>query len=180
MWKHREQLEAVESTVRMVRRSNTIRHEAAKSADRNIYVEYRSRRSDNIQHFRIRRSGAWVRHDKRSFQCIFYAENECYLYERYTFNKLNQVEEETFEELFTKVKTQSTKCELTAFTDRLVRGKMIIGIRSEKIREKLLSEEVTLDRAMQIGRASELASSQLKSIRSRYERLIKKAVRMDL
>lgn len=85
-------------------------------------------------------------------------------YERYTFNKLNQAEGETFDEFFTKVKTQSAKCEFAVLTDSLVRDKIIVGIRNDKVREKLLSEEVTLDRATQICRASELASSQLKSI----------------
>lgn len=86
-------------------------------------------------------------------------------YERYTFNKLTQVDGETFDEFFTKVKTQSAKCEFGALNDSLVRDKIIIGIRNDKVREKLLSEdEVTLDRATQICRASELTSTQLKLI----------------
>lgn len=89
-------------------------------------------------------------------------------YERYMFNRMAQEDGESFDEFLTKVKTQSAKCGFNALHDSLLRDKIIIGIRSEVVREQLLAddEESTLDRVTNRCRASELASKQLRGLQS--------------
>lgn len=88
-------------------------------------------------------------------------------YERYTFNKMMQVEGESFDEFLTKLKSQSGKCQFANLHDSLLTDKIIIGLRNDKVRERLLSEdEITLDRTISICRASELTSKQLKVLRN--------------
>lgn len=91
-------------------------------------------------------------------------------YERYTFNKMTQMEGESFDEFLTKIKSQSRKCEFGDLHDSLLKDKIIIGIRNDTVREKLLSEaDLTLQRTTQVCRASELASKQLKVFQNQYE-----------
>lgn len=86
-------------------------------------------------------------------------------YERYQLNRMVQEDGESFDEFLTKIKAQSAKCELGAFHDTLLTDKIIIGIRSETTREKLLAEEnPTLDRITQMCRAIEITSKQLHDI----------------
>lgn len=86
-------------------------------------------------------------------------------YERYQLNRMVQEDGESFDEFLTKIKGQSSKCELGTLHDTLLTDKIIIGIRSETTREKLLAEEnPTLDRITQMCRAIELTSKQLRDI----------------
>lgn len=86
-------------------------------------------------------------------------------YERYNFNRMVQEEGESFDEFLTKAKTQSAKCEFNVLHDSLLADKIIIGIRSEAAREKLLAiEDATLDRVTQMCRAMELTSKQLRDL----------------
>lgn len=90
-------------------------------------------------------------------------------YERYTFNKMSQADGEPFDEFLTKIKAQSSKCEFGILHDSLLKDKIIIGMKNDTVREKLLSEaDLTLVRAIQVCRASELASKQLKEFQ-KYE-----------
>lgn len=49
------------------------------------------------------------------------------------------------------------------YTDEMIRDRVVYGIQSEKIREKLINvgEELTLDKAIQIGQAYEYSQEQL-------------------
>lgn len=86
-------------------------------------------------------------------------------YERYIFNRMVQEEGEMFDEFLTKIRAQSSKCELGAFHDIFLADKIIIGIRNEATRERLLAEETpTLDKVTQMCRAIELTSKQIKVI----------------
>lgn len=88
-------------------------------------------------------------------------------YERYVFNRMTQEEGEPFEEFLTRIKAQSAKCEFGTLNDSLLCDKVIIGIRSEALREQLLGDDQdpTLDRVTQRCRASELASKQLRGLK---------------
>lgn len=88
-------------------------------------------------------------------------------YERYNFNRMAQEEGESFDEFLTKAKTQSAKCEFNILHDSLLADKIIIGIRSETAREKLLAiEDASLDRVTQMCRAIELTTRQLRDLNS--------------
>lgn len=88
-------------------------------------------------------------------------------YERYKFNSMVQQDGEKFDDFLTKIKSQGAKCDFGAVFDSLLRDKIIVGIRSEVVREQLLADdqESTLDRVTQRCRASELASLQLRDLK---------------
>lgn len=77
---------------------------------------------------------------KQLFQTYFTPKTNV-TYERYNFNRMVQEEGESFDEFLTKAKTQSAKCEFNILHDSLLADKIIIGIRSETAREKLLAIE---------------------------------------
>ncbi|XP_055839176.1 uncharacterized protein LOC129907130 [Episyrphus balteatus] len=86
-------------------------------------------------------------------------------FERYTFNTLTQREGESFEEFLTKIKNQSKKCAFENLEDSLLRDKIVTGIRNDSLREKLLAEDdIKLDQAIKVCRASEIASQQLRDL----------------
>lgn len=88
-------------------------------------------------------------------------------YERYKFHCLAQEDGEKFDEFLTKLRAQAAKCELGAMHDTFLTDKIIIGIRSQDTRQKLIAEEnATLDKITQMCRAIELTSQQLSVINS--------------
>lgn len=83
-------------------------------------------------------------------------------YERYKFNKLTQLENEPFDEFLTKIRSQSSLCKFDIIHDSILCDKIVIGVKCEKLRERLLSEtDLVLDKAIQMCKAAELASFQL-------------------
>ena len=83
-------------------------------------------------------------------------------YERYIFNRIKQESGEQFEDFLTKIKTQSSKCEFGILNDSLIKDKVVIGINSDAIREKLLTENnLDLNTAAKICRSSEISSQQI-------------------
>lgn len=83
-------------------------------------------------------------------------------YERYMFNRLHQEENEPFDCFITKLKTQIKKCDFGAISDSLLVDKIIIGIKNEDLRKKLLTEEnLTLERAVNACKINEQTSLQL-------------------
>ncbi|XP_017489177.1 PREDICTED: uncharacterized protein LOC108377419 [Rhagoletis zephyria] len=86
-------------------------------------------------------------------------------FERYSFNIMTQKSGEPFDEFLTRIKNQSRKCEFGELTDALLRDKIVCGVQSDAVREKLLSvEEITLEKAIKTCRASEAATQQLKEL----------------
>lgn len=80
-------------------------------------------------------------------------------WERYRFNKMVQEECESFNDFLTKIQSQSNKCEFGDAHDSLIIDKIIVGVRNDLVREKLLSDaDLTLGRAIQVCRENELAS----------------------
>lgn len=89
-------------------------------------------------------------------------------FERFVFNKLNQTEGESFDQFFTKIKNQSKKCEFGDLSDSLLRDKIIIGIYSDSVREKLLAEsDPTLDFTIKMCKTYEITSIQLAELHSK-------------
>lgn len=73
--------------------------------------------------------------------------------ERYKFNRMLQEDGEIFDHFLTKIRAQSSKCELGVMHNTFLTDKIIIGKRNEATREKLLPEEnPTLDRITQMCR----------------------------
>lgn len=83
-------------------------------------------------------------------------------FERYIFFKIEQNEDEQFNEFLTRIKTQASKCEFGTLLDEMLKDKIVFGIKSSQVREKLLTEDkLDLTKAIAICKTSEQASKQL-------------------
>ena len=76
--------------------------------------------------------------------------------ERYCFNCRNRLEGETVQTYLTKLRTLARTCEFGVLRDSLIRDRLVCGIRSDPLREKLLSE-LPLVKAIAILTSSDLA-----------------------
>ncbi|XP_064468460.1 uncharacterized protein LOC135379139 [Ornithodoros turicata] len=94
-------------------------------------------------------------------------------YERYKFNELKQKEGETFNEFLTAARLQAKICQFGELTDELLRDRIIVGIRNDDVREKLLSDPtIDLQKTVNTCRASEQASQQLKEIANKDTKVL--------
>lgn len=83
-------------------------------------------------------------------------------FERYIFFKIVQNEDEQFNEFLTRIKTQASKCEFDNLLDEMLKDKIVFGIQSNQVREKLLTEDkLDLTKAITICKTSEQAFKQL-------------------
>ncbi|XP_055585123.1 uncharacterized protein K02A2.6-like [Uranotaenia lowii] len=90
-------------------------------------------------------------------------------YETFLFNHMLQEDGETINSYVTKIKAQVKKCKFVetgqALLHRLVRDRLISGIRSEPLRTKLLEDKnISLEKAVEICKANEAAIQQNKQI----------------
>ncbi|XP_062576025.1 uncharacterized protein K02A2.6-like [Saccostrea cucullata] len=84
------------------------------------------------------------------------------IFARYKFN--NEVQgTNTFDQFVTKLKLLARDCNFSD-AEEMIRDRIVFGIQSEKIREKLINvgEALTLDKAVQIAQAYEYSQEQLK------------------
>ncbi|XP_055708814.1 uncharacterized protein K02A2.6-like [Phlebotomus papatasi] len=84
------------------------------------------------------------------------------VYESFRFHNLAQEEEETLDEFVTRVRVQANKCSFPANAkERLIRDKVIHGLKSSHIREEVLRKRtLTLDEAIAICKSCEQAEEQ--------------------
>ena len=89
------------------------------------------------------------------------------IYERYRFNNRKQERGEYIVTYLTKLKTIAKNCkhdEITA--DEILRDRIVLGIRDDKIRERLLRcNDLTLQKAIDIVKAAEQTEQQVKNMK---------------
>lgn len=86
-------------------------------------------------------------------------------FERHKFNTRNQEQGETIDQYATELRKLASTCEFKDLRDGLIRDRMICGINNQTIRERLLREsDLTLEKALNICRASEHSKQQMKTI----------------
>lgn len=92
-------------------------------------------------------------------------------YNTYVFFNTNQEDGQSFEDYLIDLKMKIKLCDFNTvqnnmtLEDRLLRDKLILGVKSSKVREKLLSDpKLDLSKAISICRASEQTSEQLSHI----------------
>ncbi|XP_046857694.1 uncharacterized protein K02A2.6-like [Xenia sp. Carnegie-2017] len=86
-------------------------------------------------------------------------------YERHKFNIRNQEDNESIDQYVTVLRTLAATCEFEALHDGLIRDRIVCGIRNQNIKERLLREsDLTLPKAVDICRASEVSREQMKSL----------------
>ena len=91
------------------------------------------------------------------------------IYSRYQFKSRIQESEESFEHFVTDLKVLFKECGYQAgVEDEMIRDHIVFGVKSTKIREKLINEgnALTLEKCMDIARTYELSQKQLKSMNS--------------
>lgn len=93
-------------------------------------------------------------------------------FERYKFHKIFQHDGETIDEYITRLRLPSQNCEFGQLENSLLRDQLILGIKSDPLRTKLFSEDITLVRAIQISQATELAQKQTVKIHNENEKAV--------
>ena len=89
------------------------------------------------------------------------------VYERYVFNMCSQNAEETVDEFVNRIRKLASSCQFGTLTEELIRDKLVLGISDQSTKLRLLNEEdLTLNKAVNICRSSEIANIQLKSMKA--------------
>ena len=88
-------------------------------------------------------------------------------YERHQFNTRNQNERELIDSYVTELRILSKSCEFGDLTDSLIKDRLVCGVIKDSVRSRLLREtELTLQKAIDICRAAETSTQQMKVIQS--------------
>lgn len=86
-------------------------------------------------------------------------------YERYRFNKRTQDVGERFDVYLGEIRRMAKNCHFEGVADSMLRDRIVVGIRDDATRRKLLQvRDLTLNTAIDICKASEAASRQLKAM----------------
>ena len=87
------------------------------------------------------------------------------VYERYVFNTCVQQSEESVQSYVTRLRKLAASCEYGALTDELIRDRLVIGLKNQGDKVRLLREKsLDLKKAIQMCTTSEIASQQIKTI----------------
>ena len=87
------------------------------------------------------------------------------IYEAYVFNQRVQESSESFDSFLTALRTLAKTCNFNTMQDRMIRDRIVVGIRDNGTRKKLLAEsKLTLNKCVDICRASETTAKQLKEM----------------
>ena len=74
---------------------------------------------------------------------------------RYKFFTCKQLENQTFDDFVTKLKLLAQDCEFGNLRDSLIKDVILIGVKDEKLRERLMREAtLDLEKAVQLGQAA--------------------------
>jgi hypothetical protein len=84
-------------------------------------------------------------------------------YERYRFNRREQQPGESIEDFVADLRKMANTCQFEALEDSLIRDRIIVGIRDEPTRRRLLQQKkLTLSEAIDACKASEATSRRLR------------------
>ena len=105
---------------------------------------------------------------KAKFNSHFVAKKNV-IYERAKFNQRAQGQDESVENFITALHSLAEFCEYGSLKDEMIRGRLVVGLRNEKLSEKLqIDASLTLEKAVQQARQSESAKKQQGVIRSSH------------
>ena len=87
------------------------------------------------------------------------------VYERYVFNTCSQTSEESVQTYVTRLRKLAASCEYGALTDEFIRDRLVIGLKNQGDKVRLLREKsLTLQKAIEMCTSSETALHQMKTI----------------
>ena len=88
-------------------------------------------------------------------------------YERYVFNRRGQEPGESFDAFLAELRRLVRSCEYGALEESILKDRIVVGLRDDATRRKLLQiRKLDLANAIDICKASEVASRQLKAMTS--------------
>ena len=88
--------------------------------------------------------------------------------ERYKFNKRDRQPGESIPFYGTELKRLSEHCDCEVTLEDMIRDRLVCGVRSPKIQQRLLAEtELSFDRAMKIASAMERAEKNVLTLKGR-------------
>ena len=86
-------------------------------------------------------------------------------FERHKFFTRSQKPDETIDQYVTDLKLKSRTCEFGELRDSLIKDRVVCGICSDQVRERLLRDpELTLQKAIDTCRAAEVTKAQMKNL----------------
>ena len=89
------------------------------------------------------------------------------VYERYGFNSCCQTPDETVDCLVNRLRKLTSSCQYGALTQYIVRDRLVICIQDKNTKARLFQERaLSLDRALDMCKSSEITTQQLKSIQN--------------
>ena len=95
----------------------------------------------------------------------FYVGATNVIYERYNFNRRVQEPSESFEAYVVALRALAKSCNYGQLTDDFIRDRIVVGVRENSLRKKLLqTRDLTLRNCIDICRASEATNQQLRSM----------------
>ncbi|UYV77603.1 K02A2.6-like, partial [Cordylochernes scorpioides] len=84
------------------------------------------------------------------------------IYERYIFNTSNQEENEGIDSYTNRLRGLASSCEYDILTEELIRDRIVLGIKDNRVRKKLLMEpKLNLSSAIDICRTAEVTEQQI-------------------
>ena len=87
------------------------------------------------------------------------------IYERYKFNNRNQDLNESIDTYASALRALASTCDFGELKDQLIRDRIVCGMQSNAVRRKLLQEpKLTLGRCLDVCRAAEATSAQIKAM----------------
>ena len=88
----------------------------------------------------------------------------------------SQKEGENIDQYVTELKNLAATCEYRDLRDELIRDRIVIGIKNNAVRGRLLREaDLTLSRTIEMCRADEASKIQIKSLDSRVVNEVKRS-----
>ena len=89
------------------------------------------------------------------------------VYERYLFNMCQQNSGETVDSYVNRLQKVASTCQLRTLTEELIRDRLVIGLQDHATKLRLLKEEnLDMNKALNICRSSEIATQQLKAMKT--------------
>jgi hypothetical protein len=105
--------------------------------------------------------------DREKIDCVLKKfEEYCVLrtnetYETYRFNQRGQKEDESVDAYLAELRKLAKNCHFEAMEDRLIRDRLVAGIKSDEVRRKLLEEkDLDLARALEVCRIHSATTAQ--------------------
>ena len=90
-------------------------------------------------------------------------------YERYVFNSRKQLEGEAIEQFVTDLKLKAQTCQFDNLRDSMIRDRIVLGVRSQRVRERLLREDdLDLGKAIKICQAAEVTERQIETLSQKF------------